>query len=656
MPRREKLKDLQREKETFAGRTLFAALLCLGMVALLIFRLANLQIFNRAYYATRADENRMRVSAVPPVRGLMYDRHGTVLAQNTPAFVLEVIPEQVEDLDALIEQLRPLVAISERDVARFKDRVRKSPRYLGVPLRTNLSMEEVARFELNRYDFRGVDINAGLTRQYPLGSSAAHVIGYVGGINEDELQVIDEALYQGLTQIGKIGVEKSHENELRGSPGARIVEANAFGRPLRELERREGVPGRNLVLTLDARVQLAAEQALGELNGSVVALDPRNGELLALVSKPGFDPHPFVEGIDGRRYRALLEDRRRPLYNRALQGTYPPGSTVKPFFALVGLEEVNLDPDHREFCGGEYTLPGSSRKYRCHKRQGHGWMDMAQGVIKSCDIYFYALAQVLGIDRLSAALGTFGLGSVTGLDLPLEKSGILPSREWKRRTRREAWYPGETLNIGIGQGYLTVTPMQLAQMTARLAMRGGGYQPRVVHAYQDPVTLATTPVAAVPLAPIINRHPAEWERVIDSMEDVSHTLGGTAYRSFGDAPYRVAGKTGTAQVAGLSQDEEEAPELGATPYHLRDHALFIAFAPADEPRIAVAVIAEHAGHGGAAAAPIARQVMDQALLGEIRWPASPSASAPAAPAASPVPAAPPAEPEALPAAAAETAE
>lgn len=634
MSRHDKIKDLYRERRTFGYRTLVAAIACVGMASLLVLRLFDLQVLQQSYYATRADQNRMRLLAVAPVRGLIYDRNGAVLAQNTPAFVLEIVPEQIpgqlKGLDATLERLSRLVRLDPADIARFKDRVRKSPRYRGVPLRTNLSLEEVARFELNRYDFEGVDVTAGLTRSYPLAGTAAHVVGYVGGITEDELRGVAEASYRGVAQIGKVGIEKSHEDELRGEPGAKVIEANAYGRPLRELDYRQGTPGRNLILSLDAKVQLAAEAALGDYNGAVIAIDPRNGEVIALVSKPGFNPHPFGEGIDAKTYRALLADPNRPLYNRALQGTYPPGSTIKPFMALAGLEYDVVDSHHHEFCGGQMSLPNSSRKYRCWRRSGHGTVDMAGAVARSCDIYFYNLANNLGIDRIHSFLDQFGLGRTTAIDLPLEKAGLLPSREWKRRMRKEGWYPGETLNVGIGQGYMTVTPLQLAQITARMAMRGGGFAPHLVRAVQDPITLETREIPPEPLPPILNHHAPDWETVVAAMVQVTQVQGGTAFSVFKDAPYTVAGKTGTAQVAGLKQDEKVAPRQESLPLHLRDHALFVAFAPADHPQIAVGLIAEHGGHGASVAAPVARQIMDQYLLGEIRYrPPGTPASVPA---------------------------
>ncbi|WP_020648977.1 penicillin-binding protein 2 [Solimonas variicoloris] len=620
--RRDALKNVHAERDAFLRRAGVAVLFCLVGVVVLVVRLVDLQIVEHEHYQTRADENRMRVTPVAPVRGLIYDRNGSLLAQNQPAFVLEVTPEQVgnrEAMDALLARLQRVVALTDADITRFKDRVRKSPRYRGVPLRSNLTMEEVARYEIDRYQFPGVEINAGLTRNYPFGASAAHLVGYVGGISEEELRAANESQFLGLTQIGKNGVEKSQEDLLRGEPGAKIIEANAYGRPLRELDYRRGYPGRNLYLSIDTKVQTVAEQAMGNFLGSVVALDPRNGEVIALVSKPGFDPQLFVGGIDNSTYQTLLNDPQRPLFNRSLQGLYPPGSTVKPAMALAGLEYGVVTPEHTEYCRGEMTLPGSSRKYRCWRRSGHGTVDMLEGVKRSCDIYFYNLATMLGIDRMHEAMTGFGLGHVTGVDLPLEKGGLYPSREWKRKARRENWYPGETLNTGIGQGYVLVTPLQLAQMTARIAMRGDGYKPHVLHAIEDPITRKLSEIQPEPLPKIDLKDNANWDTVIAAMEAVTQEPGGTAYAIGRSAPYRIAAKTGSAQVAGLRQDEVRAPKQEDMPLRLRDHALFIAFAPAEAPRIAVAVMAEHGGHGASIAAPIARQVMDQYLLGYVLY-------------------------------------
>ena len=520
-------------------------------------------------------------------------------------------------VDALLTQLTPLMRLTPGDIVRFKDRVRKTPRYRGVALRTNLTAEEVARFEINRYQFKGVDITAGLSRNYSMGPTASHVMGYVGGISVADYATLNERDYQGINQIGKLGIEKSHEDELRGTPGAKIVEANASGRPLRELERRPGAPGRNIYLSLDAKLQDIAEKALGDLDGAIAAIDPQTGEVLALVSKPGFDPALFSQGISTKDYRILQADPGKPLYNRALQGTYPPGSTIKPFMTFAGLFYGETSADSHVNCSGSYALPNSSRKYRCWKRSGHGTLDMENALARSCDVFYYQLAMGLGIDRIGDVLGQFGLGKPTGIDVPHEKAGLLPSRTWKRRVYKQAWFPGETLNIGIGQGYWQVTPLQMAQATARLAMRGGGFEPHLVHATEDPITGAVTGVVSKALPPIPEREPHQFDQVVAAMELVTHQPGGTAYRIGKDSPYRIASKTGTAQVAGLLQDEEVAPTFDSTPKYLRDHAWFIAFAPTDKPRIAIAVLAEHAGHGGSIAAPVARQVMDQYLLGKV---------------------------------------
>ncbi len=617
------LKNLHVERQTFVARVTFAIVVCASLALLLTGRLFQLQVLQHDYYSTRSDENRMRLTVIPPVRGLVYDRNGALLAQNAPGFRLEIVREEVPDLDWALARVGQLVHLTEADITRFRERMRRTPKYQGVPLRTNLSMEEVARFQLNRYEFQGVDINAGLTRNYPLGQSASHVVGYIGGITEDDLAGVDEKAYRGTQYIGRTGVEKSHEASLHGKLSTQVVETSAGGRPLRELEeqRRRGAPGLNLLLSLDARLQQAAERAFGARNGALVAIDPGSGEVLALVSKPGFDPHLFVEGIDAPTYKALNENPTAPLFNRALQGQYSPGSTIKPFMALAGMEYNVGAVREREFCTGEFTLAGSARKYRCWKRKGHGWLDLNGAVTQSCYFFFYQVALSLGIDHIDAFLEGFGLGKPTGLDLPNEKSGLLPTREWKKRARRENWYPGETLNTGIGQGYLTLTPLQMANMTARMAMRGKGFRPHLVHATQDPATGAVTPVVPEPLPPIELHDAQIWNRVIDAMQDAVHSPSGTAFRIGMNAPYRIAGKTGTVQVAGLAQDEEEAPELADVPELLRDHALFIAFAPADAPKIALAVLLEHAGHGGSAAAPIARQVMDAWLLPDEPQPA-----------------------------------
>jgi penicillin-binding protein 2 len=642
----EALRDLHQERRTFGIRAAVAALFCLVAVGLLTSRLADLQILQYGYFSTRSDGNRMRVVPVAPVRGLIFDRNGTLLAQNEPAFELQITPEHTANLNDTIARLGKVVHITDADIARFHDRQHKGPHYRPVMLRSNLSAEEVARYELNRFDFEGVDVTAGLVRSYPLGPATVHVIGYVGGISDTDYQnMTNPDQYAGLDQIGRAGIERSHEDDLRGSPGSKIIEANAGGRELRPLKTNAGTAGQNLILSIDSRLQLLAQQALGDLDGSVVAIDPRNGEVLALVSKPGFDPAPFVEGIDNATYQSLLADPERPLYNRALLGTYPAGSTIKPFMALAALQYGAMDPVRQLYCSGTYYLPGSSHKYRCWRRHGHGPLDMEQAIARSCDVYFYQVAQAIGIDHIDELLGQFGYGEATGIDIPNEKNGLLPNREWKRKYRHEVWFPGETLNVGIGQGYWQVTPMQLAQATERMAMRGAGFKPHLVHALEDPHTHAVTGITPEALTPLKIDDAGYYDRVIAGMHDVTQAAGGTAYAVFHDAPYTVAAKTGSAQVTALSQSDEVAPKQETLPLKFRDHALFVAFAPIDDPQIVIAVVAEHGGHGASAAGPVARVLMDQWLLGKVLYqmPAKPAAPVEAPPPAASIP--PPPAPE-----------
>jgi penicillin-binding protein 2 len=592
-----------------------AGVIVLLLAGGLVARLSQIQLVNHDYYVTRADENRMRLIPVAPVRGLIYDRNGALLAQNQPSFVLEITPEKVDGLANTLARLGEVLDLTPRDIARFKDRMHKMQRYNAVPLRTHLSMEDVARYEVRRYEYAGVDVSAQLARDYPMGDATAHLIGYVGGISDADYANLEEAKYQGLTQIGKSGVERSHEDDLRGTPGNKVIEANAGGRPLRELDYHAGQPGQDLYLSIDAKLQSVAEQALGDLDGAAVAIDPKTGEVLALVSKPGFAPGPFVEGIDNDSYHALLDDPDRPLYNRAMLGAYPSGSTIKPFLALGGLHYGTINPDKPVFDPGYFQLPGVARKYRCDKRTGHGWLNLDQAIAQSCDVYFYQAAVNLGIDHIDTVLNEFGFGHATGIDVPNEKAGILPGREWKRRVYHQNWYLGETVNMGVGQGYFTVTPLELAQAVARLAMHGGGFKPHIVHAMKDPLSGNVVSVRPEALPPITLIEESVYQRVIKGMEMA--TTVGTAKAVFKDAPYTAAGKTGTAQVAGLKQDETYAPKLDTVAKALRDHALFIGFAPVDDPQIVVAVVAEHSGFGATSAAPVARQMMDQYLLGKV---------------------------------------
>ncbi len=614
MPADNAIKNHAAERRLFLVRTLVAGALVLCMVGLLVGRVGYLQIAQHDYYETRSKDNRMRVKVVSPVRGLIYDRNGVVLADNLPAYRLEIVPEQVENMDAALDRLSQIVEIRPSDRQRFLDRVAKTPGFRGVPIRLNLSQREVARFEVDRLDFPGMEIRAGLTRHYPLGRLASHLVGYVGGITNRELARLDDKRYRGATHIGKTGVEHAYESELHGFPGARIVETNASGRTLRELEFNRPEPGQSLYLTLDARLQAAAHEALGEQTGAVVALDPETGGVLAMVSKPGYNPNLFVDGISHDNYNRLLNDFRNPLFNRALQGQYPPGSTIKPIMAIAGLETDSIDPQKEVWCPGYITLPGSNHRYRDWKRSGHGWVDMREAIYRSSDVYFYKLALELGIDTIHRYGVMFGLGQKTGIDLPRENSGIMPSRGWKRGNRNLPWYPGETLSTVIGQGFMTTTPLQLAHLTSLIAQRGKGRQPRMLMAIRNSNSSEIQSIEPQPTQPIILKDARHWQVVIEGMRAVVSAPRGTAHPYVGtDLSYPMAGKSGTAQVTALAQNEV-APELEDVQRQLRDHALFIAFAPIDDPKIAVAVIVEHGGGGSSVAGPVAREVVDTYLL------------------------------------------
>jgi len=604
------IKNHAAERRLFVLRTVVAGAVLCVLVGVLISRVMFLQVWRHGYYETRSQDNRMRVQVMPPVRGLIYDRNGVVLADNLPAYRLEIVPEQVDDMDRTLSRLSRIVEVRAADRDRFFERVAKTPRFRGVPIRLNLSQREVARFEVNRGDFPGVDIRAGLTRHYPLGRVAAHLVGYVGGITAHDLSLVNDKRYRGSNHIGKTGVEYSYESRLHGDPGSRVVETNASGRSLRELEMNRPTAGESLYLTIDARLQSAAFEALGDNDGAVVAIDPATGGVLAIVSKPSYDPDLFVDGISHANYSALVGDLRKPLFNRALQGQYPPGSTVKPVMALAGLETGSIDSQQKVWCPGYITLPGSDHHYRDWKRSGHGWVDMREAIFRSSDVYFYKLALKLGIDNIHRYGEMFGLGERTGVDLPRENSGIMPSRAWKHGNRNLPWYPGETLNTVIGQGFMTTTPIQLAQMVSLIAGRGTSFKPHVLRAARNPGTGKLVKTKPKPLPPIELKDRRHWQVIVDGMRAVVSAPRGTAYHYVGqNLDYTLAGKSGSAQVAGLAQ-HQAAPDLADVRRQLRDHALFIAFAPIEAPEIAVAVLVEHGGGGSSVAGPIARQVID----------------------------------------------
>ncbi len=606
------LKDPYLESRTYGARTVFLLILVLLLVGILFARYFSLQISQYEIYRTESDRNRVQLQSLPPKRGLIYDRNGVLLAENRPSFVLSLVLERVPDLDETLTLLADMVALSPSELEKFESRSRRRKPYEAVPLHFRLTERERALLAVNRYRLPGVVVDAQLLRHYPQGELFSHALGYVGRINEQEQARLDEVAYRGTNHIGKIGLEKHYENVLLGEVGYQNVETNALGRVLRVLERTDPVPGADLTLSLDAEVQRVAYQALENRRGAVVAIDPANGEVIAMVSAPGFDTNLFVNGISAADYDALRNSTALPLFNRAVQGQYPPGSTVKPIFGLAGLEYGVITPETTVPDPGWYTLPGEDRRFRDWtlkvRGTGHGKdVDLNKAIAESCDVYFYDLAHRLGIDRMHDFAAPFGLGSRTGLDSTNERPGILPSTAWKRMTRGQVWFPGETLNVGIGQGYMLATPLQLAVATSVLANRGTLYSPRLLRAIDGaPVNEGTQgQVAAAP---------EHWELIHSAMREVLHGERGSARAVGRNAPFLMAGKSGTAQVIGIAQDAEYNAEDLEERY--RDHGLFIAFAPYSSPEIAVAVVVENGGGGSSVAAPIARRVMESYLTNE----------------------------------------
>lgn len=605
------IKDYLFESRLFMQRSIQALVFAALLIGVLVGRLSYLQVVAHEHFITLSDDNRIKILPLPPNRGLIFDRNGLILADNLPSYRLEITPEQVRDMPGTLDRLAQLVNIRDMDRNRFDKLRARTPAFKPVPLRFHLSDEEVARFAIDRHRFPGVDIVAGLSRHYPHGPLAAHALGYVGRVDERDLQRIDASDYSGTTHIGKVGVEKTYEDLLHGTVGFSQVETNAEGRVLRTLVRTPPVPGDNLYLTLDAELQNVAEQAFEDNAGAAVVIDPNNGDVLAFVSQPTYDPNLFVNGIDTETYHALNTDTQRPLFNRALRGQYPPGSTIKPFVGLGGLEQGITNFQAHTYCPGFYRLPGKSRKYRDWKRGGHGTVDLHSAIAQSCDVYFYDLALSMGIDRLHLFLSQFGFGKPTGIDISGELGGLLPSRDWKRGARSEPWFPGETLITGIGQGFVLTTPVQLTSATATLARYGKRLKPHIVASTQkyDEPELTPLAVEAPPSIPLQDRQ--HWSQVIDAMREVVHGKRGTARKIGLDTEYEIAGKTGTAQVFGLKEEEKYDAEKLAKKLH--DHSLFIAFAPLDQPRIAIAIVVEHGGSGSAVAAPIARIILDKFL-------------------------------------------
>jgi penicillin-binding protein 2 len=611
------LKDTHGEVMRFGVRALTGFALIVLALAVLGGRFWFLQVMRHDEFSTRSLANSVHLRHLPPPRGLIYDRNGVLLADNVPAFRLDVVPEKIKHMDAMLARLSTVVPLSGDDIARFKQSLKQHRPFESVPLKFHLGEDEIDRFAVNAWKFPGVDIAPYLTRNYPFGPEFAHVIGYVARIDDKDLVHLDSDRYAGTTHIGKTGIEKYYEERLHGTPGYELVEVNADQRPQRVLERVAPKPGQNLYLSIDARIQKAAIDAFAGRPGAAVAIDPRNGEVLAMVTVPSFDPNLFVNGISQADYSALLHDPDKPLLNRALRGGYPPGSTVKPFMGLAGLELGFRKPSDTVLSTGTFYIPGSSRGYRDDQRYGAGTVNLIQAITQSVNTYFYSLALSMGIDKMDAYLSKFGFGAETGVDLPSESDGVLPSPEWKRKTWNQPWYAGETVIAGIGQGYWVVTPMQLAHAVAMLADAGVPHTPHLLRATRDGRDGPVVAMADPPEAPSAIKNPSDFEAVRQGMIGVVNDPHGTAYltgtgKGF---PYVIAGKTGTAERFSRKGDEyittKDKAFLAA-----RHRAWFICFTPAESPRIAVAVVLEAGAWGGTDAAPIARKILDAWLAGQ----------------------------------------
>ena len=611
------IKDTRQEAALFVRRALTGFAIILLALAALTMRFWYLQIDRHDEFQARSDSNRILTRPLAPARGLIYDRNGVLLAENVAAFRLEITPEQVVDMEALLADLSAAIGVNDDDIARFKA-LRKSKRsYESVPLRLKLSEEEIARFAVNRWRFPGVDVVPYLTRFYPKGKEFGHLVGYVGRIDANDLTRLDAPRYAGTTHAGKTGIERSYEELLHGEPGYELVEVNADRRPLRVLDRVAPTPGKNLYLTIDVRIQEAGENAFADRAGASVAIDPRNGEVLAMISVPSFDPNLFVNGISSADYKALLAAPDKPLLDRALRGTYMPGSTIKPFIAAAGLELGVRKANDMVLSTGEFHIPGQKRGYRDIRAGGHGSVDLVQSIAQSVNTYYYSLALDIGIDRLTDFMGRFGFGRPTGIDLVGEGNGVLPSRIWKRARFNQPWYPGETVIAGIGQGYWVVTPLQLASGLATLSARGISQQPHLLYATQDGLGDPPNRRPASVAGASIFQDVRNWEAVRDGMIAVVHGPTGTARTIATGFPYTIAGKTGTAERYSRTTEVWEHISQVAIERH---QVLFEAFTPAEDARIAVIVALEAGRAGGKDAAPIARTMLD-AWLGDAPPPA-----------------------------------
>ncbi|MDA0707410.1 MAG: penicillin-binding protein 2 [Proteobacteria bacterium] len=618
------IKDHHSERRLFMGRVAMTATIAILLLGTVVARLVQLQVFDYELFAEQSLGNRYRIEAVPPTRGLIYDREGRVLAENLPAYQLEMIPEQVADLDDTLQRLAALQLIAVDDIAHFKELANSGPRFKPVTLNFRLTDTEIANFAIQRPRFQGIDFQPRLIRHYPHGAAVAHAVGYVGALSKEDLQRLEGSDYAGTAHTGKTGVESRYEEQLHGDVGYNNVVTNALGRQVpvdsRDLANalpanESPAPGDDIYTSLDLDLQLMASKALEGRRGAVVAIDPWSGEILALASAPGFDPNLFAVGMSTSQYAELQDNMTRPLFNRAIRGAYPPGSTIKPMLAIAALESGASNLQRTTLCRGYFRLPNQTHRYRDWKPEGHGRIDLLEALTQSCDVYFYEISNALGIDNMHKYLDMFGLGHATGIDISGEHDGLVPSRAWKERTFSEPtdrrWYNGETVIASIGQGYMLATPLQLASAIAAVATRGTRYEPHLVATSQNTLTGERTMYPAKRLADIQLQDEQSWDVTIAGMHAVMQGDRGTARAAGANAKYQMAGKSGTAQVFSIAQDEEYDEKL--VDELLRDHALFVAFAPLENPRIAVAVVIENGSSGSRVAAPIARQIMDEYL-------------------------------------------
>ncbi len=582
-----RLKDHEKDARLVRNRVVVGAVAIMLLICVLIARLYYLQVIQHDYHSTLSENNRVHVQPIPPTRGLIFDRNGVIVADNRPSFSLSMTRERAGNWQEVLDTIVEVLELTPDDRALFEKRMRQGRRpFEPVPILFELNEEQIARVAVNQFRLPGVEVVAQLVRHYPQGAHFAHSVGYVGRINEKELKTLDPVNYSGTHHIGKTGIERFYEADLHGQVGYEEVETNARGRVLRVLKRTDPKPGKDIVLSLDIKLQEAAEAALGGRRGAVVALDPRTGEVLAMVSQPSFDPNLFVTGIGFKAYAELRDSIDRPLFNRVLRGLYPPGSTIKPAVAIAGLDSGVVNAGSRVFDPGYYQLPNYDHKYRNWNRSGDGWVDLDTAIMRSNDTYFYDLAHKMGIDRLSSYMNKFGIGQRVSLDMFEESAGLMPSREWKRATRRQAWFPGETLILGIGQGYMQATPLQLAQATALIANKGVWNRPHLAKTIEG-----QPPVDDNPMENIVLRDKSDWAKVTHGMEQVMHNARGTARKAAIGSQYRIAGKSGTAQVVAIKQGEKY--DRNKLQERHRDHALFVAFAPAEDPKIVVSVMVEN---------------------------------------------------------------